>query len=182
MNVSKHNQINIWWIVVNQDIVFVLDRKSVRQSTTEHTRLTYLRLQERQVAPRRRKGTRHERPLTQAELLAEAKVTAEINLRSLGEELITVTFTNFNVYKTWMNFFFFLQKTMSVWRQTRNDRSIWSVSVWVLSSDITPCSCPWCRTSLLKRKTWMWRGTTGFTSLYECLCAYFSCLLDFLLS
>ncbi|KAI4893293.1 hypothetical protein NFI96_019699 [Prochilodus magdalenae] len=59
------------------------DRKSVRQSTTEHTRLTYLRLQERQVAPRRRKGTRHERPLTQAELLAEAKVTAEINLRSL---------------------------------------------------------------------------------------------------
>ncbi|KAL0171859.1 hypothetical protein M9458_032170, partial [Cirrhinus mrigala] len=54
-----------------------------RQSTTEHTRLTYLRLQERQVAPRRRKGTRHERPLTQAELLAEAKVTAEINLRSL---------------------------------------------------------------------------------------------------
>ncbi|RXN39396.1 vacuolar sorting-associated 72-like protein [Labeo rohita] len=58
-------------------------RKSVRQSTTEHTRLTYLRLQERQVAPRRRKGTRHERPLTQAELLAEAKVTAEINLRSL---------------------------------------------------------------------------------------------------
>ncbi|XP_051577099.1 vacuolar protein sorting-associated protein 72 homolog isoform X2 [Myxocyprinus asiaticus] len=31
------------------------NRKSVRQSTTEHTRLTYLRLQERQVAPRRRK-------------------------------------------------------------------------------------------------------------------------------
>ncbi|XP_066539517.1 vacuolar protein sorting-associated protein 72 homolog [Hoplias malabaricus] len=59
------------------------NRKSVRQSTTEHTRLTYLRLQERQVAPRRRKGTRHERPLTQAELLAEAKLTAEINLRSL---------------------------------------------------------------------------------------------------
>ncbi|KAL2084362.1 hypothetical protein ACEWY4_019880 [Coilia grayii] len=59
------------------------NRKSVRQSTTEHTRLTYLRLQERQVAPRRRKGARHERPLTQEELLAEAKVTAEINLRSL---------------------------------------------------------------------------------------------------
>lgn len=59
------------------------NRKSVRQSTTEHTRLTYLRLQERQVAPRRRKGTRHERLLTQAELLAEAKVTAEMNLRSL---------------------------------------------------------------------------------------------------
>lgn len=85
---------------MNQELVFVLDRKSVRQSTTEHTRLTYLRLQERQVAPRRRKGTRHERPLTQAELLAEAKVTAEINLRSLGEELITHTFANCSVYKT----------------------------------------------------------------------------------
>ncbi|XP_076136151.1 tropomodulin-4 isoform X1 [Alosa pseudoharengus] len=59
------------------------NRKSVRLSTTEHTRLTYLRLQERQVAPRRRKGARHERPLTQEELLAEAKATAEINLRSL---------------------------------------------------------------------------------------------------
>ncbi|XP_030640834.1 vacuolar protein sorting-associated protein 72 homolog [Chanos chanos] len=59
------------------------NRKSVRQSTTEHTRLTYLRLQERQEAPRRRRGARHEQPLTQAELLAEAKITAEINLRSL---------------------------------------------------------------------------------------------------
>uniref|UniRef100_A0A673IU00 Vacuolar protein sorting-associated protein 72 homolog n=1 Tax=Sinocyclocheilus rhinocerous TaxID=307959 RepID=A0A673IU00_9TELE len=71
------------YILVNFEIVLVLDRKSVRQSTTEYTRLTYLRLQERQVAPRRRKGTRHERPLTQAELLAEAKITAQINLRSL---------------------------------------------------------------------------------------------------
>lgn len=96
VNVGKHIQINFWWVV------FVLDRKSVRQSTTEHTRLTYLRLQERQVAPRRRKGTRHERPLTQAELLAEAKVTAEINLRSLGEELITDTFANCSVCETWM--------------------------------------------------------------------------------
>ncbi|KAJ8383422.1 hypothetical protein AAFF_G00221220 [Aldrovandia affinis] len=58
-------------------------RKSVRQSTTEHTRMTYLRLQERQVAPRRRKGALHDRPLTQEELLAEAKLTAQINLRSL---------------------------------------------------------------------------------------------------
>ncbi|XP_028649800.1 vacuolar protein sorting-associated protein 72 homolog [Erpetoichthys calabaricus] len=59
------------------------NRKSVRQSTTEHTRLTYLRLQERQVQPRRKKGPHHDRPLTQEELLAEAKITAEINLRSL---------------------------------------------------------------------------------------------------
>ncbi|XP_028819943.1 vacuolar protein sorting 72 homolog a [Denticeps clupeoides] len=58
-------------------------RKSVRQSTSEHTRKTNLRLQERQEAPRRRRGAHHDRPLTQDELLAEAKITAEINLRSL---------------------------------------------------------------------------------------------------
>lgn len=58
-------------------------RKSVRQSTSEHTRKTNLRLQERQDAPRRRRGAHHDQPLTQDELLAEAKITAEINLRSL---------------------------------------------------------------------------------------------------
>ncbi|KAJ8000272.1 hypothetical protein DPEC_G00203120 [Dallia pectoralis] len=58
-------------------------RKSVRQSTSEHTRKTNLRLQERQDAPRRRRGAHHDRPLTQDELLAEAKITAQINLRSL---------------------------------------------------------------------------------------------------
>ncbi|KAL0962616.1 hypothetical protein UPYG_G00342770 [Umbra pygmaea] len=58
-------------------------RKSVRQSTSEHTRKTNLRLQERQDAPRRRRGAHHDRPLTQEDLLAEAKITAEINLRSL---------------------------------------------------------------------------------------------------
>lgn len=58
-------------------------RKSVRQSTSEHTRKTNLRLQERQDAPRRRRGAHHDQPLTQEELLAEAKITAEINLRSL---------------------------------------------------------------------------------------------------
>ncbi|XP_063052322.1 vacuolar protein sorting-associated protein 72 homolog [Engraulis encrasicolus] len=58
-------------------------RKSVRQSTSEHTRKTNLRLQLRQEAPRRRRGAHHDRPLTQDELLAEAKVTAEENLRSL---------------------------------------------------------------------------------------------------
>lgn len=58
-------------------------RKSVRQSTSEHTRKTNLRLQERQDAPRRRRGSLHNRPLTQDELLAEAKITAELNLRSL---------------------------------------------------------------------------------------------------
>ncbi|XP_021427375.1 vacuolar protein sorting 72 homolog a isoform X1 [Oncorhynchus mykiss] len=58
-------------------------RKSVRQSTSEHTRKTNLRLQERQDAPRRRRGAHHDRPLTQEELLAEAKITAEVNLRSL---------------------------------------------------------------------------------------------------
>uniref|UniRef100_A0A3B4UDF0 Vacuolar protein sorting-associated protein 72 homolog n=1 Tax=Seriola dumerili TaxID=41447 RepID=A0A3B4UDF0_SERDU len=58
-------------------------RKSVRQSTSEHTRKTNLRLQERQDAPRRRRGAHRDRPLTQEELLAEAKITAEINIRSL---------------------------------------------------------------------------------------------------
>lgn len=63
-------------------------RKSVRQSTSEHTRKTNLRLQERQDAPRRRRGAHRDRPLTQEELLAEAKITAEINIRSLGENML----------------------------------------------------------------------------------------------
>lgn len=63
---------------------FADTRKSVRQSTSEHTRKTNLRLQERQDAPRRRRGAHRERPLTQDELMAEAKITAEINVRSLG--------------------------------------------------------------------------------------------------
>ncbi|XP_030921585.1 vacuolar protein sorting-associated protein 72 homolog [Geospiza fortis] len=56
----------------------------MRQSTTEHTRQTFLRLRERQVQSKRKKGgTSYERPLTQEELLEEAKITEEINLRSL---------------------------------------------------------------------------------------------------
>ncbi|XP_003968978.1 vacuolar protein sorting 72 homolog a [Takifugu rubripes] len=62
---------------------FAEPRKSVRQSTSEHTRKTNLRLQERQDAPRRRRGAHRDRPLTQEELLAEAKITAEANIRSL---------------------------------------------------------------------------------------------------
>ncbi|XP_023773662.1 vacuolar protein sorting-associated protein 72 homolog [Cyanistes caeruleus] len=59
-------------------------RKHMRQSTTEHTRQTFLRLQERQVQSKRKKGgPNYERPLTQEELLEEAKITEEINLRSL---------------------------------------------------------------------------------------------------
>ncbi|XP_072303952.1 vacuolar protein sorting 72 homolog a isoform X2 [Eucyclogobius newberryi] len=58
-------------------------RKSVRQSTSEHTRKTNLRLQERQYAPRRRRGAHRDKPLTQEELLAEAKITEELNIRSL---------------------------------------------------------------------------------------------------
>lgn len=60
-------------------------RKSMRQSTAEHTRQTFLRVQERQGQSRRRKGPHCERPLTQEELLREAKVTEELNLRSLGQ-------------------------------------------------------------------------------------------------
>ncbi|NWI56141.1 VPS72 protein, partial [Calyptomena viridis] len=59
-------------------------RKHMRQSTTEHTRQTFLRIQERQVQSKRKKGgPNYERPLTQEELLEEAKITEEINLRSL---------------------------------------------------------------------------------------------------
>ena len=58
----------------------------MRQSTTEHTRQTFLRIQERQVQSKRKKGgPNYDRPLTQEELLEEAKITEEINLRSLGE-------------------------------------------------------------------------------------------------
>lgn len=59
----------------------------MRQSTTEHTRQTFLRLQERQVQSKRKKGAvpSYDRPLTQEELLEEAKITEELNLRSLGE-------------------------------------------------------------------------------------------------
>ncbi|XP_054854484.1 vacuolar protein sorting-associated protein 72 homolog [Eublepharis macularius] len=60
-------------------------RKHMRQSTTEHTRQTFLRVQERQVQSKRKKGAgpSYDRPLTQEELLEEAKITEEINLRSL---------------------------------------------------------------------------------------------------
>ncbi|NXA57087.1 VPS72 protein, partial [Nothocercus julius] len=59
-------------------------RKHMRQSTTEHTRQTFLRIQERQVQSKRKKGgPNYNRPLTQEELLEEAKITEEINLRSL---------------------------------------------------------------------------------------------------
>ena len=59
----------------------------MRQSTTEHTRQTFLRIQERQVQSKRKKGgPNYDRPLTQEELLEEAKITEEINLRSLGEK------------------------------------------------------------------------------------------------
>ncbi|XP_060057684.1 vacuolar protein sorting-associated protein 72 homolog isoform X2 [Erinaceus europaeus] len=62
-------------------------RKSMRQSTAEHTRQTFLRVQERQGQSRRRKGPHCERPLTQEELLREAKITEELNLRSLDSTL-----------------------------------------------------------------------------------------------
>ncbi|XP_018429180.1 PREDICTED: vacuolar protein sorting-associated protein 72 homolog [Nanorana parkeri] len=58
-------------------------RKQMRQSTTEHTRQTFLRMQERQVQSRKKKGPHPDRPLTQEELLQEAKITEEINIRSL---------------------------------------------------------------------------------------------------
>ncbi|XP_069505953.1 vacuolar protein sorting-associated protein 72 homolog [Ambystoma mexicanum] len=58
-------------------------RKYMRQSTTEHTRQTFLRVAERQVQTKRKKGAHADRPLTQEELLEEAKITEELNIRSL---------------------------------------------------------------------------------------------------
>lgn len=63
----------------------------MRQSTAEHTRQTFLRVQERQGQSRRRKGPHCERPLTQEELLREAKITEELNLRSLGQCVVLRT-------------------------------------------------------------------------------------------
>ncbi|XP_069074584.1 vacuolar protein sorting-associated protein 72 homolog isoform X1 [Pleurodeles waltl] len=59
-------------------------RKYLRQTTTEHTRQTFLRVQERQVQSKRKKGPHTDRPLTQEELLEEAKITEELNIRSLA--------------------------------------------------------------------------------------------------
>ncbi len=74
-------------------------RKSVRKSTSEHTRQTNERLQERQLeAPRKRRGALSERVLTQDELLAEAKLTAEINLRSLGNTTHSQHYTTDMIY------------------------------------------------------------------------------------
>ncbi|KAE8588555.1 hypothetical protein XENTR_v10022610 [Xenopus tropicalis] len=58
-------------------------RKQMRQSTTEHTRQTFLRVKERQIQSKKKKGPHQDRPLTQVELLEEAKITEEINIRSL---------------------------------------------------------------------------------------------------
>ncbi|XP_026885983.1 vacuolar protein sorting 72 homolog a [Electrophorus electricus] len=58
-------------------------RKSVRKSTSEHTRKTYERLQERQQEAPRRRRAHNDRPLSQEELLTEARLTAQSNLQSL---------------------------------------------------------------------------------------------------
>ncbi|XP_062842609.1 vacuolar protein sorting 72 homolog a [Trichomycterus rosablanca] len=58
-------------------------RKSVRKSTSEHTRKTFERLQERQQEAPRRRRVQRDRPLSQEELLKEAQLTAQSNLQSL---------------------------------------------------------------------------------------------------
>lgn len=76
---------------ISSSMISFPGRKSMRQSTAEHTRQTFLRVQERQGQSRRRKGPHCERPLTQEELLREAKITEELNLRSLGQSLVLRT-------------------------------------------------------------------------------------------
>uniref|UniRef100_UPI00359015EB vacuolar protein sorting-associated protein 72 homolog n=1 Tax=Myxine glutinosa TaxID=7769 RepID=UPI00359015EB len=60
-------------------------RTGLRHSTAECTRQTYLRLKEREELPKRQRKKLYEENgyLTQEQLLAEARVTEEMNLRSL---------------------------------------------------------------------------------------------------
>jgi vacuolar protein sorting-associated protein 72 len=66
-----------------------LERKSIRRSTAAKSAATLQRLKERTEEGRRRKGRRARaqdewRP-TQEELLEEAKITEQENLKSLGK-------------------------------------------------------------------------------------------------
>lgn len=60
-------------------------RKAMRHSTAECTRQTYLRVKEREELPKRQRKRQYEESgrVSQKQLLAEAKITEELNLRSL---------------------------------------------------------------------------------------------------
>uniref|UniRef100_S4RYS6 Vacuolar protein sorting-associated protein 72 homolog n=1 Tax=Petromyzon marinus TaxID=7757 RepID=S4RYS6_PETMA len=60
-------------------------RKAMRHSTAECTRQTYLRVKEREELPKRQRKRQYEESgrVSQQQLLAEAKITEELNLRSL---------------------------------------------------------------------------------------------------
>lgn len=137
----------------------------MRQSTTEHTRQTFLRIQERQVQSKRKKGgPNYDRPLTQEELLEEAKITEEINLRSLGERgtrrpgegVASVS----GALSLTRGMSLLSQRTTSVWRPTKRSRSRRKGSVWGLSSGTGLSPCPSSR-SWARRRTWTWRGRLG---------------------
>lgn len=61
----------------------------MRKSTSEHTRKTFERLQERQQEAPRRRRVHRDKPLSQEELLREAQHTAQSNLESLGTHTLT---------------------------------------------------------------------------------------------
>lgn len=71
--------------------LFLAQRKSVRRSTAEKSKATQQREKEREVRHKMmreiaaRKNVTEVRRLTQAELLEEAKITEEYNLKSLGD-------------------------------------------------------------------------------------------------
>jgi vacuolar protein sorting-associated protein 72 len=70
-------------------IWYLLERKSIRRSTAAKSAATLQRLKERTEEGRRRRGRRARaqdewRP-TQEELLEEAKITEQENLKSLGK-------------------------------------------------------------------------------------------------
>jgi vacuolar protein sorting-associated protein 72 len=86
---SFSNISNICRNPCNIKIWYLLERKSIRRSTAAKSAATLQRLKERTEEGRRRKGRRARaqdewRP-TQEELLEEAKITEQENLKSLGK-------------------------------------------------------------------------------------------------
>lgn len=86
-------QVQYFCVLVDNVIETVfLERKSIRRSTAAKSAATQQRMKERTEEGRRRRGKRGSRSAleeyqpTQEELLEEAKITEEENLKSLGNK------------------------------------------------------------------------------------------------
>jgi len=72
-------------------VVFITEKKSLRQSTTDKRKAVIDREKERQAKMKMmkeiaaKKNVPNVRRLTQEELLEEAKLTEQLNLQSLGD-------------------------------------------------------------------------------------------------